>query len=214
MATDEKKKPTKLITPVFRLSFPNLFVARKGDNDDKDAKAKFGCAAIWTPAKFTPREKELWLAIMRGLDAESQRAFQSPWKELADNIRRGVRDGKAKKGVEGYGEGTRFANLTSNSRPGVIDVDKVTDISPEEGNADLVYPGCFCRATVNVYSFGLKPGSKGKGVALGLRNLQKVKDGARLDNRVAAADDFDEDIDAAWLDQDDNDFDNAEDDFE
>ena len=216
MATDkDDKKPVRFITPVFRLSFPNLFVARVS-GDDPGAKPKFGCAAIWTPAKFTPREKELWLQIMRGLDAVSQKDFHSPWKELDENIRRGVRDGKAKRGVEGYGEGTRFANLTSNSRPGVVDRDKTTDISPEEGNADLIYPGCYCRATVNVYSFGLKPGSKGKGVALGLRNIQKVTDGARLDNRVAATDDFDEDIDSAWLDQEDSDFDNTsdEDDFD
>lgn len=207
---DSDKKTVKFFTPVFRLSFPNLFVARRNE-DDPDAKAKFGLSAIWTPANFTPREKELWLAIMKELDAISRKDFGSPWKELPDNVKRGVRDGAAKAGMEGYGKGTRFANITTHSRPGVITKDK-EDIGPEHGNTELIYPGCYCRASVNVYSYGLKKGSKGKGVALGLFNVQKIKDGPRLDNRIAAADDFDEEIDSAWLDQDDNDFDNGGDD--
>ncbi|MET3995865.1 hypothetical protein ABID65_007537 [Bradyrhizobium sp. S3.9.2] len=206
---EEKKESTRFTTPVFRMSFPNLYVARKS-GDDPDAKPKFGLSAIWTPANFTPREKELWLKIMKELDAISRKDFGSPWKELPDNVRRGVRDGCAKSGLEGYGKGTRFANLTTQSRPGVITKDK-EDIGPEHGNAELIYPGCYCRATVNVYSFGLKKGSKGKGVALGLFNVQKVKDGERLDNRTAAKDDFDEELDSAWLDQEDSDFDNSDD---
>ncbi|MBR0876918.1 DUF2815 family protein [Bradyrhizobium liaoningense] len=212
----DETKPKRFFTPVFRLSFPNLYVARKNE-DDPNSKAKFGLSAVWTPAKFTPKDKELWLAIMKELNAVSVRDFKAPWKELPDNIKRGVRDGRAKSGMEGYGEGTRFANLTTHSRPGVIDspANGKADIGPEHGNADLIYPGCFCRASVNVYSYGLKPGSKGKGVALGLFNVQKIKDGPRLDNRVAAADDFDDEIDSAWLDQEDSDFDNSdEDDFE
>jgi len=210
----EKIERKKLITPVFRLSFPNLFEARKA-SDDPNAKPKFGCSAIWTPAKFTPKEKEQWRTILAELDKEARRVFNKPFKELPDNVRRGIRDGAGKDGLEGYGEGTRFANLTTKNRPGVVDKDGQTDIAPEEGNADLIYPGCYCRATVQVYSYN----NKGKGVALGLRNIQKVKDGPRLDNRVAAKDDFDEEIESAWLDQDD-DFDSSgdaggdEDDFE
>jgi hypothetical protein len=195
---DMAKEIRKLITPPFRLSFPNLFVARKA-SDDPGAKPKYGCSAIWTPAKFTDRDKKLWNAILADLDRVSREAFKKAWKDLdPSTFKKGLRDGAAKDGLEGYGQGTRFANLTSNQRPGVIDIDR-SDISPEDGNTDLIYPGCYCRATVNVYSFD----TKGKGVALGLRNIQKVKDGARLDSRTAATDDFDEDVDSSWLDSDD-----------
>jgi len=199
MAAKEKIERKKLITPVFRASFPNVFEARAIEGDS-NSKPKFGLSAIWTPAKFTAREKELWRAMLGELDKEARRKFHKPWKELPDHIRRGLRDGSAKEGLEGYGEGTRFANLTSKNRPGVVAKDGSTKIGPEEGNADEIYPGCYCRATVQVYSYD----NKGKGVAIGLRNIQKVADGARLDNRVAAEDDFDEDIDSAWLDQDDD----------
>lgn len=210
-----KPKRVKLVTPVFRISFPNLFVARRSDEDDPNSKPKFGCAAVWTPAKFTTREKELWRALLGELNTVSVRDFRKPWKELPDNIRRGLRDGAAKADLEGYGDGTRFANITSKQRPGVIDKDR-NPIGPDHGNEEEIYPGCYCRATVQVFSFGLKPGSKGKGVGIGLGNIQKIKDGPRLDNRVAAEDDFDEDVDSAYLDDADSDLgdESGDDDFE
>lgn len=198
----EKIERKKLVTPVFRLSFPNLYKARAA-SDDPNAQPKFGCSAIWTPSKFSESEKAQWRAILTELDAESRRKFRKGWKELPEHIRKGIRDGAAKD-LEGYGEGTRFANLTSKNRPGIVDRDGVTKIGPEHDNAELIYPGCFVRATVNVYSYD----NKGKGVALGLRNIQKVKDGPRLDNRTDAEDDFEDDIDSQWLDDADTTGDN------
>ncbi len=214
-----KKEIRKYTTPVFRLSFPHLFVAQKMEGDD-NSKPKYGCQAIWTPAKFTPREKELWRAILGALDAEAKKTFKRAWKELPSNIKRGLRNGNEKDGLEGYGDGTRFASLTSKMRPGVIGnkKDEAGDwivIHPDEGNEDEIYPGCYCRATVTVYSYN----NKGKGVALGLRNIQKIKDGPRLDSRADAQDDFDEEVDSAWMDEDggidgDSEDSDSEDDFE
>jgi hypothetical protein len=202
-ATGKKKTVVRLQTPVFRLSFPALWVPRTPE--DGEGQAKYGATAIWTPAKFTPREQGLWKAIIAELHVVAKRDFGKPWNKLPDNIKRGLRDGSAKEGMDGYGEGTRFANMTTFIKPGVVgmekdDEGKYAPISPDEGNADQIYPGCYCRATVNVWSYGAKGKGKYKGVALGLLNLQKVKDGPRLDNRVAAEDDFDDDLDAEWLD--------------
>ncbi len=84
-------------------------------------------------------------------------------------------------------------------RPGVVDRDRNV-ISHEEGNTELIYPGCYCRAKVNAYSYV----KKGKGVALGLMSLQFVADGERLDSRSNAAEDFaDDDIEDVWLEDDD-----------
>jgi hypothetical protein len=208
-----KKDLKKFTTPVFRISFPNLFEPRAVEGDS-NSKPKYGCSAIWTPAKFTAREKELWRAILGELNKLSVKKFGKPWKELPDHIRRGIRDGASKEGMDGYGEGTRFANITSKNRPGVVAKDGETKIAPDEGNADEIYPGCYCRATVQVYAYS----NKGKGVAIGLRNIQKVADGPRIDNRVAAEDDFDEELESKWMDQDedieDGDGDEAEDDFD
>lgn len=186
---------TRYVTPVFRGSFPSLFVATAMD---EKAKKKFGITAVWTPAKFTVSDKKRWKAIMAALDAECMAKFRKHWKDLPANFKTGVRDGAEKADLEGFGDGTLFANLGTMMRPGVIDAEK-NRIGPEQGNEDDIYPGCYCRATVTVYSFD----NVSKGVALGLMNVQKVADGERLDSRTDAEEDFEDDIDQSWLDQDD-----------
>jgi hypothetical protein len=192
------KEKVKLWTPPFVIGFPSLFTARKGESDDgSETKAKFGCTAIWTPANFTPAHKKLWQDILDALNEESVRVFKKPWKELPANVKRGLRNGNEKPDLDGFGEGTRFASLTSNLKPGVVDINGNEIIDPSE-----VFAGCIARATVNVYSYS----NKGKGVALGLYNIQilageghaKVR---RLDGRGNPGADFDE-VESDWLDQD------------
>lgn len=183
----------RYVTPVFRASFPEVYEAKSFDGGEP----KFGVCAVFTPAKFTDKEKDLYRAILAGLDEESKKTFKSDWKSLPASIKRGIRDGAEKADMEGFGEGTRFANLTSKMRPGIVDKDGKTAIGPEHGNADLVYPGCYMRATITIYSYN----NKGKGVALGLMNLQKVADGGRLDSRTDASEDFaDMPVDSAYAD--------------
>lgn len=200
----DKEGFVSLETPVFRVSFPSVFEASSMDN----GPPKFGVGAIWQPDRFTPREKGLWEAIMSGLDAEALRKFKVKWAALPANVKRGIRDGAEKADLEGYGPGTLFANLTSKMKPGLVGIEKGADgkplpIGPEHGNADAFYPGCYARAKVTIYSYD----NKGKGVGLGLNSLQKVANGARLDSRTSAADDFaDSDPDSEWLDKDDGGF--------
>ncbi len=187
---------THYVTPVFRLSFPHLFEAQSFD----DGPEKFGLSAVWNPSKFSDKDKKRWKAIKAALDVESKSRFKKAFKDLPSNFKKGLRDGAEKADLEGYGDGTIFANVTTKMRPGVIDASK-SRIGPEEGNTDDIYPGCYCRATVTVYSYD----NKGKGLALGLMNVQKVADGDRLDSRTDAEEDFEDDIDSAWLDQGEDD---------
>lgn len=196
-------------TPPFRVSFPELWEAKAFDG----GKPKYGLSAVWTLTDFTDNDKKLWKTLMGALNEASLERFKKPLKELPVNIRRGIRDGAEKAELEGYGAGKRFANLTTMMRPGVVsnktgEDGKFLPIGPEHGNTEMIYPGCYCRATVTVYSYD----NKGKGVSVGLMNLQFIKDGERLDSRTDAADDFADDIDEAWMDQDEEAV-SAEDDF-
>jgi hypothetical protein len=163
-----------------------------------DGKPKYGFTAIWTPNKFSESDKKRWKAMRALLNEASMDKFKKAWKDLPANFKRGLRDGVEKADLEGFGPGTFFANITSQMRPGVIDAGR-SPIGPDHGNTDDLYPGCYCRATVTAYAYD----NKGKGVALGLQNLQKVADGDRLDARTNAEDDFEDDIDSEWLDDDD-----------
>lgn len=192
------KDRVKLWTPPFVIGFPSLFAPRKSEDAAEDDKGKYGCTAIWTPANFTEDHKTLYRAIIAALDEESQRVFKRPWKELPSNVKRGIRDGADKADLDGFGDGTRFASLTSHHKPGIVDRNNIQIVDPDE-----VFAGCIARATVNVYSYQ----NKGKGVALGLNNIQilaaeghpKVR---RLDNRGNPGADFSDDLDTSWLDQD------------
>ncbi len=204
----------RYVTPVFRGSFLNLFEPQAPMAGSKGAP-KYGLTAVWIPSKFSDSDKKRWRAMMAALDEESKSKFKKPWKELPANIKRGVRDGAEKMDLEGFGEGTRFANITTKMRPGLVDADRrtivATDAEREKLEADgkevaddmgneAAYPGAYYRATVTVYSYD----NQGKGVALGLMNVQKIKDGGRLDSRTDAAEDFDDDIDSAWLEEDED----------
>lgn len=174
----------KLVTPAFRVSFPKVFEA----DSFNGGPPKFSVAAVWDPSKFTPAEKKQWQAIIDLCDEVSLERFKKKMGDLPANFKRAIRDGAEKADLAGYGEGMLFANLSSKMKPGVIDRNSQPIL-----DADEFYPGCYARATVTAYSYDQ---GGGKGVALGLQNLQKLGEGDRLDSRTDASEDFgNEDID-------------------
>ena len=204
-------------TPRFRVSFPELFKAQSYDGGEP----KFGCSAVWDPRKFSDKEKILWKKLRKAMNEECKSRFKKAIADMPGNFKDGIRDGSEKADMEGYGEGTKFASITTKMRPGLIDLRKRNILLPEDekliekyerddtpyviDEGDIIYPGMYARATVVVYSYD----NKSKGVSLGLMNLQKTGDGERLDSRTDAADDFDdeflEDDDENLLNDDDDD---------
>lgn len=180
----------KVSTPIFRVSFPSVFEASSYEG----GAPKFSVCAVFTPALFTPNDKLLWEAMKALADEVSVEKFKKKLAQLPANFKKPFRDGEEKADLEGFGEGKVFCNLSSKMRPGIIDRDRTIITNPED-----FYPGCYARATITAYAYD----NVGKGVAFGLQNLQKIKDGDRLDSRTDAADDFSDDVDDAWLEGDD-----------
>lgn len=176
-------------TPVFRVSFPAVFEAKAFDG----GAPKYSVSAVWDPSKFTAAEKKLWDQMLALCDEVSMERFQKKMSALPGNFKKAIRDGAEKADLQGYGDGMLFANLSSKMQPGLIDRNRVAILSSEE-----FYPGCYARATVTAYSYD----NKGKGVAMGLQNLQKVADGERLDSRTDASEDFEDVDDDRWGDSD------------
>ncbi len=171
-----------LITPIFRVAFPHIFKPQdpmKGSA--ATAVAKFGLTAIFSPATFTPEDKIRWAEMKAQADATSMEAFKKPLSKLPSTFKIPFRDG-AEKDLNGFGEGTIFISFTSRQRPGLVASDRVTPIEDPED----FYPGCYARVSYRPYSYD----NTGKGVALGLQNVIKIKDGDRLDSRTQADQDF------------------------
>lgn len=177
----------KLMSPVFRGSFLNVFEAAAFDG----GAPKFDITAIFDPAKFSTNDKARWAAMIALADDVSMAAFKKKVKELPANFKRPFRDGAEKADLDGFEAGKPFCRLSSKMKPGIVDLAGVNITDPSE-----IYPGAYYRATVTAYAYD----NKGKGVAFGLNNLQKVADGERLDARTDASQDFaGEAIDDQWI---------------
>ena len=92
-----------------------------------------------------------------------------------------LRDGDVERDDEAY-KGHYFLNANSITPPQIVDKAVRPILDRNE-----VYSGCYGRVSLNFYVFN---SNGNKGVACGLGNIQKIKDGEPLGGRANAADDF------------------------
>lgn len=95
-------------------------------------------------------------------------------------IRTPLRDGD-ERDDEAY-HGHYFINASSIQAPQIVDSTVAPILDRNE-----VYAGCFANVTLNFYAYNV---NGNRGVAAGLGNIQKVRDGEPLGGRTTAASDF------------------------
>lgn len=194
--TDTTALPTRGISPVGRLSYPHLFTAQAAE---EGGKPKFSLAIIWDKATQATEE----FKTMKRLLLNAGRAKYGPDLEamiLDGRLRFPLRKDLDKK----YGDGSDvFANFRSDTPPGLVarEADPATGkparITAEEqvpGHAHELYPGCQVRCSFSAYAYDRKGN---KGIGAGLNNVQKMGEGARIDNRKSAHEEFEADLTAA-----------------
>ena len=99
-----------------------------------------------------------------------------------------LRDGDAERPDDEAYANAYFVNANSATAPGIVDADRQPILDTSE-----VYSGVYGRASINFYAFN---SNGNKGIACGLNNLQKVRDGEQLGGKSRPEDDFaDEDED-------------------
>ena len=84
-----------------------------------------------------------------------------------------------------------FVNANATSAPGIVDADLNPILTRSE-----VYSGVYGRASITFYAFN---SSGNKGIACGLNNLQKIRDGEPLGGKASAESDFATDDDEDFL---------------
>lgn len=101
-----------------------------------------------------------------------------------------LRDGDTEREDEAYA-GHWFINANSKTAPQIVDkaVKPILD-------RDEVYSGCYARVSLNFYAFN---SNGNKGIACGLGNIQKIRDGESLSGRSSATDDFNTEEDDDFL---------------
>ena len=103
------------------------------------------------------------------------------------------RDGDEERADDDLYAGKIFFSAKSSNPPKVVD----RRVVPIDDETDF-YSGCICRLSVNPFTYDV---NGNKGVAFGLQNVQKLKDGERIGGRSRPEEDFDDQGDD---DEDDN----------
>lgn len=93
-----------------------------------------------------------------------------------------LRDGDVERPDDEVYAGCYFINANATTAPGIVDADRNPIISRSE-----VYSGVYGRASISFYAFN---SNGNKGIACGLNNLQKIRDGEPLGGKASAESDF------------------------
>lgn len=163
-----------VMTPEFRVSFPAVFKPKR-QKGDATSEPKYGLTMLFPKG-----------ADLSKLKAAAQEAVREKWGDKPPkNLRSPFRD-QGEKEYEGYEEGAVFVSASSKQKPGLVDRQRQDIIDETE-----FYPGCYARATIRAFAYD---NNGNKGVAFGLNNVQKLRDGDPLGGRTRAQDDFADDL--------------------
>lgn len=171
--------PTKVITGVnTRWSYANVW----------HPKAINGGAPKYSVSLIIPKSDT---ATVNKIKAAIQAAYDDGESKLKGNgksvpplsaLKTPMRDGDLERPDDDAYKNAYFINANSATAPGIVDSDRQPIIDTSE-----VYSGVYGRASINFYAFN---SNGNKGIACGLNNLQKIKDGEPLGGKSRAEDDF------------------------
>lgn len=143
-----------------------------------------GGAEKYSVSVLIPKDdKETIDAVNAAVDAAIEEGIAKfgGKKPNRNAIKLPLRDGDVERDDEAY-KGHYFVNANSLTPPQIVDraVKPILD-------RDEVYSGCYARVSLNFFAFN---SNGNKGVACGLGNIQKIRDGEPLGSRTTAAEDF------------------------
>lgn len=180
--------PMKVITgPNTRWSYANVWEAKSING----GTPKYSVSLI-IPKSDTVTVEKIKKAIQAAYD-EGQGKLKGNGKTVPalSVLKTPLRDGDLERPDDEAYANSYFINANSATAPGIVDADRNTIIDRSE-----VYSGVYGRASINLYAFN---SNGNKGIACGLNNLQKIKDGEPLGGKSRAEDDFDTEEDDDFL---------------
>ena len=170
----EKKNNTKVVTGTVRLSYEHVWEPASINGGEE----KYSASLI-----IPKSDKATVNAIQKAVDTaiEEGLAKFGGKKPNKAAIKLPLRDGDAEREDEAY-QNSFFVNANSRTAPQIVDRSVQPILDRNE-----VYSGCYIRASISFYAFN---SNGNKGIACGLNNIQKIRDGEPLGGHANAADDF------------------------
>jgi hypothetical protein len=186
--TNKVNNPMKVITgPDTRWSYANVW----------EAKSINGGTPKFSVSLIIPKSDTKTVAKVK---AAIEAAYHEGESKLKGNgksvppmaaLKTPLRDGDSERPDDDAYTNAYFINANATTAPGIVDADRNPILTRSE-----VYSGVYGRASISFYAFN---SNGNKGIACGLNNLQKVRDGEPLGGKVSAESDFATDDDDEFL---------------
>lgn len=183
-------KNTKFTNPMKVITGPNT---------------RWSYANVWEPKSINGGAPKYSVSLITKTVAKIQAAIEAAYRDgeakLKGNgksvpalsaIKTPLRDGDTERPDDPAYAGAYFVNANATSAPGIVDADRQPILTRSE-----VYSGVYGRASITFYAFN---SSGNRGIACGLNNLQKIRDGEPLGGKASAESDFATDEDDDFLD--------------
>ena len=165
---------TKVVTGIVRLSYANVWEPKSINGGEP----KYSCSII-----IPKSDKATLEAINSAVDNAIKEGAGKFGGKIPNKaaLKLPLRDGDTEREDEAYAN-SFFVNANSKTAPQIVDqrVNPILDRSE-------VYSGVYARVSLSFYAFN---SNGNRGVACGLGNIQKVRDGEPLGGRTNAADEF------------------------
>ena len=163
-------------------------------------ETRFSYCSVWEPKSINGGNPRYSVALLipktdkrtvEKIRAAIQAAYTAGEAKLRGNgrsvpalntLKTPLRDGDTERPDDPVYAGCWFLNANSASAPCIVDA----QCSPIMDRAEF-YSGCYGRASVSFYAFN---SNGNRGIACGLNNLQKLRDGERLGGRSSVEEDF------------------------
>lgn len=178
-STTKVNNPMKVITgPNTRWSYANVW----------EPKSINGGTPKFSVSLIIPKSDTKTIAK---INAAIEAAYHEGESKLKGNgksvpplaaLKTPLRDGDAERPDDEAYANSYFINANATTAPGIVDADRNPILTRSE-----VYSGVYGRASINFYAFN---SNGNKGIACGLNNLQKVRDGEPLGGKASAESDF------------------------
>lgn len=172
--------PTKVVTSVVRLSYANVW----------EPKSINGGAEKYSVSLNIPKSDTKTLtAIQKAIDAAIEEGRGKFGGKIPNKsaLKLPLRDGDIDRPDDEAYANCYFVNANSSTAPEIVDKARDPILNRSE-----VYSGVYARVSINFYAFN---SNGNRGIACGLGNIQKVRDGEPLGGKTSAADDFASDYD-------------------
>ena len=171
---------TKAVFGEVRFSYEHVWEPASMDNDP-NAKKKYSVSVI-----IPKSDKKSVEICKRAIKAAMQKGLESKFggKDVSHrpNFKNPLRDGDTERDGDPAYANSYFINASDNRQPGIVDNNRqpITD-------RNEFYSGCYGYVSINFYPFN----SNGNmGIAAGLSNVMKTRDGEAFDGRTTPDDDF------------------------